>query len=139
MKEKITAVLLATSMAWGTHAVAQQAQTQTPNPPPMTPHSSPEAQKPGRGAEESPVSFQDKDLQKFAELQKPIQEIRNDYSKRLQSTQKPEDAAKLQKDATDKMVEVVKDSGLEVQTYNQIAVAMQSNPKLEAKIQSMMN
>ena len=32
-----------------------------------------------------------------------------------------------------------KDSGLEVQTYNQIAVAMQSNPKLQARIQSMMN
>jgi len=137
MKDTITAVMLATSMAWGTHAVAQQAQT--PNPPPTTPHSSPAAQNPGQGAAQSAVSFEDKDLQKFAELQKPIQEIRSDYSKRLQSTQKPEEAAELQKEATDKMVEVVKDSGLEVQTYNQIAVAIQSDPQLQAKIQSMMN
>ena len=137
MKDSITAVLFATSMAWGTYAVAQQAQT--PNPPPETPHSSPAAQSPGQGADQSAVNFQDQDLKKFAELQKPIQDIRNDYSKRLQSTQQPEKAAELQKEATDKMVEVVKDSGLEVQTYNQIAVAMQSNPELQAKIQSMMN
>lgn len=137
MKDTITAVLLATSMAWGTQAVAQQAKT--PNPAPSTPHSSPAAQNPGPGASQSAVDFQDKDLQKFAELQKPIQDIRNDYSKRLQSTQKPEEAAELQKEATDKMVEVVKDAGLEVQTYNQIAVAMQSDPQLQAKIQSMMN
>lgn len=137
MKDTITAVLLATTMAWGTHTIAQQAQT--PNPAPATPHSSPAAQNPGPGAAQAVSNFQDKDLQKFAELQKPIQEIRNDYSKRLQSTQEPEEAAKLQKEATDKMVNVVKNSGLEVQTYNQIAVAMQSDPQLQAKIQSMLN
>lgn len=137
MKERITAVLIATSMAWGTQAIAQQAQT--PNPAPSTPHSSPAAQNQGQGAAQSAISFQDEDLQKYAELQKPIQEIRNDYSKRLESTQKPEEAADLQKEATDKMVEVVRDSGLEVQTYNQIAVALQSNPQLQAKVKSMMN
>lgn len=135
MRERITAVLLATSMAWGTHAVAQQAQT--PNPAPSTPHSSPAAQ--SQGAAQAAVNFQDQDLQKFAELQKPLQEIRTDYSQRLQSTQKPEEAADLQKEATDKMVEVVKDSGLEVETYNEIAVALQSNPQLQAKVKSMMN
>ena len=72
-------------------------------------------------------------------MQKPLQEIRTDYSERLQSTQQPEQAAKLQQEATDKMMEVIEDSGLEVATYNQIAVALQSNPELQAKVKSMMN
>lgn len=136
MRERITAVLIATSMAWGTTALAQNAQ-EAPTKP-STPHSSPAAPK-GDQAQVNAPDFKDAELQKFAELQKPLQEIRTDYSQRLQSTQKPEEAADLQKEATDKMVEVVKDSGLEVQTYNEIAVALQSNPQLQAKVKSMMN
>lgn len=136
MKERITAILIATSMAWGTTALAQNSQ-ETPTKP-STAHSSPVAPKGDQVQVDTP-SFKDAELQKFAELQKPLQEIRTDYSQRLQSTQKPEEAADLQKEATDKMVEVVEDSGLEVQTYNQIAVALQSNPELQAKVKSLMN
>lgn len=122
MKKQITAALIAVSMGMGATAFAQQ--------PGNTPQAAPAA---------PAADFRDDDLEKFAELQKPLQEIRTDYSKRLQSTQQPDEAAKLQQEATDKMMEVIEDSGLEVATYNQIAVALQSNPELQAKVKSMMN
>ncbi|HEX4855295.1 MAG TPA: DUF4168 domain-containing protein [Limnobacter sp.] len=85
------------------------------------------------------ANFENADLQKFAEVQKPLQEIRTDYSKQLENANEPEKAAKLQQEASDKMLEVVEQSGLELETYNQIAMAMQTDPELQAKVQSMMN
>jgi Spy/CpxP family protein refolding chaperone len=129
MKKQITAALIAASMAMSATAFAQQQPGNTPGQP-SAPQAAPAA---------PATDFRDDDLEKFAEVQKPLQEIRTDYSKRLQSTQQPEQAAKLQQEATDKMMEVIEDSGLEVATYNQIAVALQSNPELQAKVKSMMN
>mgnify|MGYP006199676077 CR=1 FL=1 len=132
MKKQITAALIAASMGMGATAFAQQQPGNTPGQPgqPSAPQAAPAA---------PAADFRDDDLEKFAEVQKPLQEIRTDYSERLQSTQQPEQAAKLQQEATDKMMEVIEDSGLEVATYNQIAVALQSNPELQAKVKSMMN
>ena len=132
MKKQITAALIAASMGMGATAFAQQQPGNTPGQPgqPSAPQAAPAA---------PAADFRDDDLEKFAEVQKPLQEIRTDYSERLQSTQQPEQAAKLQQEATDKMMEVIEDSGLEVATYNQIAVALQSNPELQSKVKSMMN
>ncbi|WP_334119428.1 DUF4168 domain-containing protein [Limnobacter sp.] len=129
MKKQITAALIAASMGMGATAFAQQPGN-TPGQPGSAPQAAPTA---------PAADFRDDDLEKFAEVQKPLQEIRTDYSERLQSTQQPDQAAKLQQEATDKMMEVIEDSGLEVATYNQIAVALQSNPELQAKVKSMMN
>lgn len=130
MKKQITAALIAATMGLGTSAFAQQAGS-TPGQPGSAPAT--------QAAPAPAANFADEDLAKFAEVQKPLQEIRTDYSQRLQSTQEPEEAAELQQEATGKMMEVVKDSGLEVDTYNQIAVALQSNPELQEKVKSMMN
>lgn len=136
MKKQITAALIAASMGMGATAFAQQ----QPGQPGQPGGSSPGQPSAPQAAPAAPAAdFRDDDLEKFAEVQKPLQEIRTDYSERLQSTQQPEQAAKLQQEATDKMMEVIEDSGLEVATYNQIAVALQSNPELQAKVKSMMN
>lgn len=94
---------------------------------------------PTKHANPTAGNFETKDLQKFAEVQKPLQEIRTDYSKQLEQAQEPEKAAKLQQEASDKMLEVVENAGLELETYNQIAMAVQTDPTLQARVQSMMN
>jgi inosine-uridine nucleoside N-ribohydrolase len=131
MRKQIITVLIASSMGLGATAFAQQAGSSTPG------QNSPAAST--APAESSMQNFKNSDLEKFAEVQKPLDEIRSEYSQRVQSTQEPEKAAKLQQEASDKMMEVVKSSGLEVETYNQIAMAVQSDPELQAKVQSMMN
>lgn len=131
MRKQITTVLIAASMGFGVTAIAQQGGMTTPG------QNSPAART--APAESSAQNFRNSDLEKFAEIQKPLDEIRTDYSQRVQSIQEPEKAAQLQQEASEKMMEVVKDSGLEVETYNQIAMAVQSDPELQAKVQSMMN
>lgn len=131
MRKQITTVLIAASMGFGSTAFAQQAGSAAPG------QNSPAAST--APAESSATNFKNSDLEKFAGVQKPLDDIRSEYSQRVQSTQEPEKAAQLQQEASEKMMEVVKGSGLEVETYNQIAMAVQSDPELQAKVQSMMN
>ncbi|MDP3272036.1 DUF4168 domain-containing protein [Limnobacter sp.] len=129
MKKQLTTALIAASLGLSSAAFAQQAGSTPGQPAPAAP----------TAPAEPAANFNNADLEKFAKVQGPLQEIRNEYSQKVQSTQEPEQAAQLQQEATGKMMEVVQDSGLEVQTYNQIAVALQSDPELQAKVKSMMN
>lgn len=85
------------------------------------------------------TDFSENDLQKFADVQGDLEEIRSEYSGRLESTEDPDQAAQLQQEASQKMVQTVQDKGLNVETYSNIALAIQTDPKLRDKVQSMLN
>lgn len=89
---------------------------------------------------EAPAAdFSDQDLQKFAAVQDDLEEIRGEYSARLESTEDPDKAAELQQEASQMMVQVVQDVGMNVETYSNIALALQTDAQLRDKVQSMMN
>lgn len=79
------------------------------------------------------------EIEKFAEVLPKIETIRADYSQRLEGVSNVEQAEKLQNEARELMVEAVTDSGLEVETYNNIAMALQTNEELRERVQSMLN
>ena len=81
----------------------------------------------------------DTDLERFVEVQTDIQEITAEYSARLEGVEDPEEAAQLQQEASQMMVEAVEDTGLDVATYNNIAVALETDEELRERVQSMMN
>src|SRR5690606_8089916 len=83
--------------------------------------------------------FSEDDGKKFAEVQPTIETIRKDYSQRLLDVNDPEQAAKLQTEAVQHMVDTVNKAGLEVETYNGIAIALQSDADLRMRVESMMN
>ena len=85
------------------------------------------------------ADFSDADLQKFADVQDDLEGIRSEYSGRLESTEDPDQAAQLQQEASQKMVQTVQETGLDVETYSNIALAIQSDPELRDKVQSMLN
>lgn len=85
------------------------------------------------------ANFADEDIEKFADVQPEIESIRAEYSQRLQDVDDPEQAAELQNEAGQLMVDTVVDAGLEVETYNNIAIALQSDPELRDRVQSMLN
>lgn len=85
------------------------------------------------------TDFSESDLQKFADVQGDLEEIRTEYSGRLESTEDPDQAAQLQQEASQKMVQTVQDTGLNVETYSNIALAIQTDPELRDKVQSMLN
>lgn len=82
--------------------------------------------------------FSDADVKKFASVQPTIESIREEYSKRLLDVNDPEKAAKLQTEAVQRMVDTVNEAGLEVETYNGIAIALQSDADLRMRVESAM-
>lgn len=90
-------------------------------------------------AQDVPTNFSDSDLKQFALVQDDLESIRSQYSGKLESTENPDKAAELQQEASQKMVQVVQDAGMDVETYSNIALALQRDAELRDKVQSMMN
>lgn len=79
----------------------------------------------------------DEELEKFASAESKVSEIRDEFSEKLADADSQEKAQSLQLEAQEKMVEAVREEGLEIPTYNEIAVRMQSDPQLQQRISSM--
>ena len=132
MKTKLTtAMTLLMALGFGTAAYAGDSYG--------TPERAAPDKAPAPQAQEVPTDFSDNDLKKFAAVQDDLEGIRSEYSGKLETTEDPDQAAQLQQEASQKMVQVVQDVGMDVETYSNIALALQSDAELRDKVQSMMN
>jgi hypothetical protein len=85
----------------------------------------------------TPANFSEADLQKFTAAQKEVEVIRKNYTTRLENAGSPDKALELQQEASALMINAVINKGLEVETYNNIVLAMGSNPDLRKKLEAM--
>ncbi|MDW5378319.1 DUF4168 domain-containing protein [Halomonas sp. HP20-15] len=81
--------------------------------------------------------FTDEQLQQFADASQEIAAISQDYTQRLQKAEDQSKQQQIRKEANEKMVAVVEDSGLTVETFNAIGQAVQQDPELMKKVQGM--
>lgn len=81
--------------------------------------------------------FSDEQLQQFADASQEIAVISQDYTERLQSEQDQAAQQEIRMEANEKMVAVVEESGLDVETFNAIGQAIQQDPELMKRVQSM--
>lgn len=89
--------------------------------------------------QQASMEFSETDLHTFASVQGDLDTIRTDYSAQLEAANDQEQAAQLQQEASQLMIEAVEAAGIEVETYNNIALALQSDPKLRDKVAAMLN
>lgn len=87
--------------------------------------------------EKTAEDFSDEDLEKFASAQTEVDDIRSEYSDELSGVEDTEKARELQDKYADQMVEAIEDAGLDVQTYNEISMALQNDSELQEKIDEM--
>lgn len=88
-------------------------------------------------AAQSAQSFSQSQLQSFAEARAKIRQIRSSAMQKMQQAKNRKAAQQISKQAKRSMISAIKDTGLGLKTYNQIARAAKSNPKLASKIQNM--
>ncbi|SDL26967.1 protein of unknown function [Modicisalibacter muralis] len=81
--------------------------------------------------------FSDEQLQQFADASQEIAVISQDYTERLQGAQDQAAQQEIRMEANEKMVAVVEESGLDVETFNAIGQAIQQDPELMKRVQSM--
>jgi GTP1/Obg family GTP-binding protein len=79
------------------------------------------------------------ELQQFAEAQVEISSIQQDFSARLQGVEDPEKAHALQIEANEKMTDAVEEAGLDVESFNRIAMAIQNDPELQQQLTEILH
>ncbi|GHE20647.1 DUF4168 domain-containing protein [Halomonas urumqiensis] len=81
--------------------------------------------------------FSDDQLQQFADASEEIAVISQEYTQRLQEAEDESAQQEVRMEANEEMVEVVEDSGLDVDTFNAIGQAIQQDPELMQRVQEM--
>jgi len=117
MKIILPAISIFLALFLATPAIAQQAAPQQAQPD---------------------ITVTDSDLDSFADAQMSIMQIQQDYSQRLQNVDNPDAANQLQQEANEKMVGAVEEAGLDVESFNAIAMAIQNDPELQQRLQEML-
>lgn len=124
MKKVLTAVTMSLAMLAGTPALADQSQGEGYTNPQAT------------GTQKT--DYSDGDLKKFVKVQEKIKTVRDEYVPKIKEAESKEKAQKLQVKANDKMVKVIEDKGLDIPTYNAIATAYNSEPKVRNRVDALM-
>ncbi|WP_152555107.1 DUF4168 domain-containing protein [Desulfonatronum thiodismutans] len=84
----------------------------------------------------TPAQFSDAELQKVATAYLEIHEIRMELQETLAGVTDPESAQQMQEQAGAAMVQAVQESGLDVDTYNQVMQEVQVSTELQEKMAS---
>ncbi|WP_297791595.1 DUF4168 domain-containing protein [uncultured Marinobacter sp.] len=132
MNKLLTSLTISMALLAAGPAVAQQSQQQSPTQTGQDGYSNPAAS----GTQKT--TYNDAELKKFVEAQNGINDIRDEYMKKIESSDSQEKAQKLQMEANDKMVTIIEDAGLDIPTYNAIATAYNSEPKVRNRVDALM-
>src|SRR5688500_17317915 len=81
--------------------------------------------------------FSQAQLQDFADANARIRDIRQSAMQEMQQADGQDERTQIRKQAQQNMLEAIKDSGLTLESYNQVGRAAQSNPQLARQIQQM--
>lgn len=90
-----------------------------------------------QGQQPGTQNFDDQTLEKFASATVQVGNIQSDFGQKLQGVQDREKATEMQREANQKMIEAVQNSGLDVETYNDIASQMNLDQQLKNKVDQM--
>ncbi len=85
------------------------------------------------------AQFSDAELQKVATAYLEIHEIRMELQETLAGVTDPESAQQMQEQAGAAMVQAVQESGLDVETYNQVMQEVQMNTQLQEELASKLD
>ncbi|MCE8004368.1 DUF4168 domain-containing protein [Billgrantia ethanolica] len=106
------------------------AQAHAQQDPAQDPAAQPQAQAPAQ-------DFSDDQLQQFADASQEIAVISQEYTERLHAAEDEQTQQEVRMEANDRMVEVVEENGLDVDTFNAIGHAIQQDPELMQRVQQM--
>ncbi len=92
-----------------------------------------------QGEQSAPqTDFNDQELQKFVNAQEGINDVRDEYMEKIESADDQAKAQELQQEANDEMVKVIEGEDMEIETYNSIATAYNSDPETRERIDALM-
>jgi GTP1/Obg family GTP-binding protein len=95
------------------------------------------AQAPPPQSQPEQIQVSDQQLQQFATAQAGISEVQEEFSAQLQQVEDPDKAQTLREQANEQMIQAVQDAGLDVESFNQIAMAVQNDQALQQRLSAI--
>ena len=92
---------------------------------------------PAPGAQQAPAAaqtFTDQEIQSYASAVVKVQDISTKWQDKLRAAKDPSASTEIQKQAESEAVAAVKEEGLTVEKYNQIALATETDTELRNKV-----
>ncbi|MBS8240570.1 DUF4168 domain-containing protein [Marinobacter lipolyticus] len=132
MNKLLTSLTVSMALLAAGPALAQQSQQPDPAQTGQEGYSDPAS------AGTQNAHYNDAELKKFVEAQNGINEIRDEYMAKIEKAESQTEAQELQMEANDEMVEVIESADLDIPTYNAIATAYNSEPKVRNRIDALM-
>jgi GTP1/Obg family GTP-binding protein len=82
--------------------------------------------------------YNDAQLHRFVNAQQQIGDLEKDYKDRIEAAESEADAKRLGEEVNARMAEIIESQNLDVETYNAIAVAYNSEPSIRNRIDALM-
>lgn len=133
MNKLLVSVTASLALLAAAPAMAQQNQQE---PAAQQPQSSGYSDPAAAGTQDT--NFSDAQLKDFIEAQEGVMEVREEYIQKIEAADSQQKAQELQMEANDKMVSVIEDVGIDIPTYNSIATAYSSEPKVRNRVDALM-
>lgn len=82
--------------------------------------------------------YNDAQLHKFVNAQQQLGDLEKDYKDRIDAAKSEADAKRLGDEVNARMAEIIESQDLDVETYNAIAVAYNSEPSIRNRVDALM-
>jgi GTP1/Obg family GTP-binding protein len=82
--------------------------------------------------------YSDAQLHKFVDAQQQINTLREEYKDRIDSAESEADATGLHDEVNARMAEIIESQNLDIDTYNAMAIAYNSEPRVRNRIDALM-
>ncbi len=89
--------------------------------------------------EQEEFEISDAELADFAEVYSEVREIEQEYTEEVQQADGQEQMMQIQQEYQEKMTDKVRDSGISVERYNEIAERMHQDTELRQQIEEEIN
>lgn len=134
MQRSTHAFISAAVLAAGMSSAAVMAQNASAPPPQQQGAAAQGAQAPAQPQAITPSEAQ---LEKFAGASQKVAVVAEEYRPKLEAAKDDGARQTIYREADEKMVKLVRADGLSVEEFNGIGQAVQQNPQLQARVQSM--
>jgi GTP1/Obg family GTP-binding protein len=81
--------------------------------------------------------YSDAQLHKFVDAQQQMNTLREDYKDRFDNAQSEADATSLLGEMNARMAEIIENQNLDIDTYNAIVIAYNSEPRVRNRIDAL--
>ena len=132
IKNLLSTATAAATLSLASMAIAQP--TQQTQQQPQQPQQPQSAQQMPAPQQPMATDVSSGEVDKFVSAYTDVQDINKDYRGRLQGVEDVEKANKLQMEAQEKMQGAIKDNGLSLSEYEDIANQVNENPELRAEV-----